>query len=438
MAPILPGPHPLRRAAGAVGTVALLALGAAPAAAAGPAPGLVLGKMPSVDGLKPGDGFPVQPTFTNTGGTALDKVWVTYTVTHGLSWTEVPSNCDSWEVPPFDEGLAAEVVSCEFDQAVDPGVVYAPEAPLAGKALPHAMEDNLSVLVSTYEAGPGDSGATPVHGTGPAVKLVRRPDDTPPAPGSAQQADWDRASVKVRTRNTADFQVTGGQLKGHVGDTVPLGVKFTNAGPAWVYGDMDTTPTRVMVKMPAGTSVTKTDGRCRSVGSGTYECGTGNFWVDENSTATYDFSVRIGKAGAKGSVTLAGPSRPFDPDKANDAADITVDAAGAGSTGGGTGDSGSTSSTGGSGTDSTGGSGSGSSAGSTTSGSTSGSTGGSSASGGSASSATGGTSGSSTTGGGLAATGSGSVLPLTAAAGAAVALGAGTVLMVRRRAARQR
>jgi hypothetical protein len=307
-------------------------------------------------------------------------------------------------------------VVCEFDQTVKPGVVYAPEKTQTIKVLDPALYDVLHVSVATYDLGGGDGYSEPVRGTAPAVKLVERPDETPAAPGSARNETGDIKTLKVNAQNTADFQVADAQVKGRVGDTVPLQVKFTNAGPGWVLRDAGTPATRVVIKMPAGVSVTKTDGYCHKTGTGTYECGTGNSWVYEGDGGTYDFRVKIGKSasGSKGSLALAGPSRPFDPVKKNDTAAILVDVAG-GSTGGG----GSTSTGGGSG------SGSGSASGSTGSESTGGSS-------------TTGAPGSSTTGGDLASTGSGAALPLTAAAVAAVAVGAGAVVVVRRRSTRQR
>ncbi|MGW1590314.1 hypothetical protein [Streptomyces sp. NPDC002386] len=422
MPPTLSGSRATLRTAGAVGAVALIALGAAPAGAADPEPSLVLGRIAPIDGLRPGSGFTVPTSFTNTGSAALGKVWMSYSVTRGLAHTEVPANCSRYEITDFDEEPSRSVVVCEFDQTVKPGVVYAPERPLTLKALDHALYDELRVTVDSTETGPGDGASEPVRGTGPALRLVERPDETPAAPGSARHSGWDGATVKVTAENTADFQVSGARLKGRAGDTVPLVVKFTNAGPGWVLREIGAGATRVRVKMPAGTSVTKTDGFCKSLGSGTYECGTAQAWINEGGGATYRFTLRIDKAvtGARGSVALAGQPRPFDTHKADDTADIVLDATGAGSPTGG----GSTSATGGSGTGTTGGS-----APAPASGSGSSGTGGT---------ATTGTSGSAATGGGLADTGAGSALPLAGAAAGAVVLGAGTVLAVRRRAARQR
>ncbi|MGW3498805.1 hypothetical protein [Streptomyces sp. NPDC001020] len=430
------GRRALRQTAGAVGVLALTALGAAPAHAADSGPNLVLSKIAPIDGVKPGSEFSVPTSFTNTGTAAVDKVWMGVNATRGLSLTEVPSNCTYGEYGPGadDELPGGSGMLCEFDQTVKPGVVYAPERTLTLKATDHALYDELSVTVWRDEPVSEVPPSEPVWGTGPALKLVERPDDTPAAPGSSPNYGSDGKSAVVTAKNTADFQVTGAQLKGKVGDTVPLVVKFTNAGPGWVYEVMGGPPTHVRVTVPAGTSVIKTPG-CKSLGSGTYDCSTRDAWVNEHDGETYEFKLKINKAvpGAKGSVALAG-DRPFDPIESNDTADILLDVEGDGATGGGgstpapegsatpTPEGSPTPTPEGSETASTGGSGS-------TSGSGDGTTGGSGSTG---------TSGSSSTGGDLANTGSGSTLPLTATAAGAVILGAGAVLVARRRAAPQR
>jgi hypothetical protein len=217
----------------------------------------------------------------------------------------------------------------------------------------------------------------------------------------------------VNAANTADFQVSGAQLKGRVGDTVDLRVTFTNAGPAWVLVEPGPpVPTRVLVKIPSGTTAVKAP-HCEKPAAGTYDCYVAQGWVEEGQVNTYSFKLKIDKAvaGAKGSVALSSESRPYDVNKANDKADILLDVEGSGSTAG-SGSAGGSDSTGGGGTTGT-----------------SGTTG--------SSSATGSSGSASTTGGDLAATGSGPVLPLAGTAAAVVAAGAGTVLLVRRRTARR-
>ncbi|TWV56642.1 hypothetical protein FRZ03_03720 [Streptomyces misionensis] len=431
-----PGPRALRQSAGAFGAVALIALGAAPAAAADdPTTGLVLGRIAPFEKVKPGSDLQLAPTFTNTGDAALDKVWMSYSVTRGLSQPDVPANCLRYEISAADEEPGRSEVVCEFDQPVRPGVVYAPERPLSLKALDRALYDRLRVTVDSADTGPGDNASAPVRGTAPAVKLAERPDETPARPGSAQHDGWDAADVAVTADNTADFQVTGAKLRGRVGDTVTLRVTFKNAGPAWVLRDAGQSATHVLVTLPEGTSMARPDGFCKNTGAESYACGTSESFVTEGGGETYTFKVRIDKAvpGARGYVELTEEPRPFDHEKKNDTAVVTLDVTGGGSgTGGGgtTGGTGSTTTTGGTGK---GAGGTATTGGSSTTGGTTGTTGTASTGG------TGGPSGgttSGTTGGSLANTGAGSALPLAGAAGAAVLAGAGVLVAVRRRGGR--
>ncbi|WP_440556243.1 hypothetical protein ACSP97_02925 [Streptomyces sp. SCPE 10] len=437
-----PGPRALRQSAGAFGAVALIALGAAPAAAADdPTTGLVLGRIAPFEKVKPGSDLQLAPTFTNTGDAALDKVWLSYSVTRGLSQPEVPANCLRYEIAAADEEPGRSEVVCEFDQPVRPGVVYAPERPLSLKALDRALYDRLRVTVDSADTGPGDNASAPVRGTAPAIKLAERPDQTPAQPGSGQHDGWDAADVTVTADNTADFQVTGAKLRGRVGDTVTLRVAYKNAGPAWVLRDLGRSATHVLVTLPEGTSMARADGHCKNTGAESYACGTDESWVTEGGGETYAFKVRIDKAvpGAKGYVELAEEPRPFDHVKKNDTALVTLDATGGGGTGGGsegggdaTGGTGSTTTTGGTGK----GAGGTATTGSSTTGGTTGTTGttGTASTGG-----TGGLSGGTTggsTGGSLANTGAGAALPLAGAAGAAVLAGAGVLVAVRRRGGR--
>ncbi|MEU6352436.1 hypothetical protein ABZ896_24450 [Streptomyces sp. NPDC047072] len=380
--------------------------------------GLLLGTIAPINGVRPGSTFEPPVTFENQGSQALEKVWLRYTVTQGLDYADVPSNCVRWDIGSYDELPARSQMTCEFDQAVKPGVVYAPEK-LTLKALDRALYDDLDVAVGSYDFGPDEGASRPVRGTAPVGKLVERPGSVPSGSSSAGDHDYVEARVRVNAVNTADFQVSGARLEGRVGDTVDLQVKFTNAGPAWVLVEPGPpVPTRVLIKLPLGTTAVKAP-HCEKPAAGTYSCFVAQGWVEEDDVNTYSFKLKIDKvvAGAKGSAALTADSRPYDVNKANDTADILLDVEGSGSAGG-------SGSTGGSGSAG----GSGSTGGSGTAGG-SGTTGGSSAAGSSGSA--------STTGGDLAATGSGPALPLAGAAAAAVAAGAGTVLLVRRRAARR-
>ncbi|MFK0156864.1 hypothetical protein ACIQVK_32985 [Streptomyces sp. NPDC090493] len=375
----------LGRAGGAIGALCLVALGAMPAASAAPvsaasaddpSAGVVLGRMASVDGVEPGGTVQVPVGFTNTGTEALRKVWLTYTLSHGLARpdrAEPPSNCTYSTIAVVDGESDRTEVICEFDRTVRPGVVHAP-----GRQLAFPVRDSASyevVAVKAEIAGhpyPGDNFTPEVPGTAPAVEPAERPDATPAPAGSAENSRWDVADVPVTAVNTADFRVTGARLRGGVGDTVPLTVSFTDAGPGWVQRRDRADAARIVVKMPSGTTVTRADPYCHSTGSGEYVCGVDFPWVEEGYERSYAFRLRIDKAvpGARGSVGLIGASRPFDTDAGNDEVGIRLDVTGTAKA----------------------------------------------------------------SGGGTANSGAGTALPLVGAAAATLALGAGAVLVVRRRA----
>ncbi|GGW16255.1 hypothetical protein GCM10018980_18090 [Streptomyces capoamus] len=398
-------------------------------------PDLVVGGLAPVSGLRPGDGFDVAAAVANKGTVTAEKVWVAYSVTRGLDFAEVPSNCQVQHVRPYDEMPERWTAVCAFDQAVKAGAVYTTDRPLRVTALGRALNDEVRLRVESNDPGADDNGSDPVPGTAPPVRLV---ETEARGERSARIVD-----VPVTTVNTADYQVTGAALAGSVGDTVRMKVKFTNAGPAWVWPREGDKAVHVVITPPTGTSVVKRGTFCRAE-DGAYVCGMRSLY--EGSGETYTFDLRIDKRvpGAKGSIALSTEARPFDPDKADDRADITLDVTGGGSSGsagGSVGSGGSDGTVGGS-TSGTGGSTAGSdgSTGTSTNGSTGTSTSGSG--GGSSSTVTGGTtsggttSGGTTSGGNLAETGS-STLPVAGVAAGAVVVGSGVLLVQRRRQVRR-
>ncbi|MGW0147288.1 hypothetical protein ACWDVU_16955 [Streptomyces sp. NPDC003333] len=379
-----------RAVAGALGAAGLIVLAAAPAAFGEEAePDLVLGGVEPVHGLRPGDTFDLPVTVANKGTVTAEKAWVSYSVTRGLDFVDVPSNCRVQHVRSYDEMPEYWTATCAYDQPVEPGAVLTPEKPLRVKALDRAYNDRLRLRIG-YGSAPSDdeNGEPSEQGTAPAVGLVEGP------AGGAGSAQYVR--VPVTTVNTADQQVTGTALSGKVGDTVTMKVAFANAGPAWLLEEDGVSGVQILIRLPAGTSVVKRDYYCHDKG-GTYHCPSHfGLNMEEDAHLAYTFKLRIDKriAGAKGSIALSPEHRSFDPDRSNDKADITLDVTGGGTTG------------------STGGS---------TGGSAGGTAGGSSSTGGAG-----------TTGGGeLADTGS-STLPLTSVAAAAVVAGAGTLAVARR------
>ncbi|MFE4453533.1 peptidase [Streptomyces sp. NPDC056796] len=420
----LPGRRLARGSVGVLAATVLTGIAVVPASAA--EPDLGIGPLAPITDVRPGSGVDVPFSLLNKGTDDVGKVWVTYSVTSGLTAADSYSNCRYSKEPAHDEAPARELAVCAVDQPLKPGVVYVPEHPLGLKALDRALYDNLSMTVEATEPGPSDGGGSdPVPGTGAPLKLVEKAPAT-----DADRADHgeDSASSDVTAVNTADFALTGAQLKGKAGDEVTATVTFANEGPAWVYREPGRSAATVDVRIPPGTSVVKAHDFCTPVTRTHYSCGTSQSWVDEERGEEYPFVLRIDKVveGATGKVSFDGTDRPFDRNAANDTADIVVNA-GSGTAGGSTDGS------------STGGS---SAAGSSATGGTA-ATGGSSGGSDAASAASSSTSGGSTDGGpgtrtvdgGLAATGSDSTLPVVGASAAALLAGGGIVYAVRRRTA---
>ncbi|MEU1272026.1 hypothetical protein [Streptomyces sp. NPDC005799] len=388
----MPMPPHSRRASrasfAALGAAGLIVLAGAPAAFADETgPALVVGGIRPIDGMKPGSTFDVPVTVANKGTTTAEKVWVTYAVTRGLDYAEVPSNCQTQHILPYDELQERWTAMCAFDQPVKPGVVYTTETPLRVKVLNRALKDELNLRVGEGDPLADENGSPPVRGTAPAVKLVEKQ--------SGGEGSAPYVAVPVTSVNTADFQVTGAALKGSVGETVTMKVEFINAGPAWVMTKQGERSVSVVITPPAGTSVVKRGIFCQAKGKA-YHCGMIQPALNEGGRQPYTFQLKIDKRvpHAKGSIALSTEPRPFDPDKANDKADITLDVTGGGPTG--------------------------------STGSSGGSAGGSSSTG---------DDGTTANGGSLAATGS-TALPITGLAATALVTGAGTLAIMHRRRTR--
>ncbi|OLO30774.1 peptidase [Streptomyces sp. MNU77] len=416
----------LRGGTAAVAAAALVALGAVPALAAEAEPDLGVGTIAPIKGVQAGSAFSTPLTFLNKGTDEVPVSYVTYAVSPGLKADETYRNCSYYTIPSHDEMPDSHVAACKLDQPLKPGVVYATAKPLSLKALDSALNDDLRVTIGVTEPDPdgGDTGAEdPVQGTGDPLTLVEK---NPATEADRKNHPESAASADVTAANTADFALTGAELKGEVGDKVTATVKFANKGPARVQGALDESVTTVDIRIPEGTSVVKPHDFCEVITKTHYRCGTSQSWVDVDGGESYPFVLRIDKAVGRtvGAISFSGQERPFDRNAANDTAQIVID------TGKGSDTSGSTGGTGGTGgSSSTGGSGS---TGSTSTTGGTGTTGGSADTGGST---TGGATPQTTGGGNLAATGSDSTAPLAGMAAAAVAAGGGIVWAVRRRSA---
>ncbi|WP_051900378.1 hypothetical protein [Streptomyces aureus] len=126
----------VRAAAASLGAAGLIALAGAPAAFGDENDGeLLVGGLEPVDGVKPGGTFDLPVVVTNKTTVPVDKMWITYSVTRGLGYADVPSNCRVQQVRSYDEMPERRVAVCGFDQGVEPGAVYTPEKPLRAKVL---------------------------------------------------------------------------------------------------------------------------------------------------------------------------------------------------------------------------------------------------------------------------------------------------------------
>ncbi|UPT44771.1 LAETG motif-containing sortase-dependent surface protein [Streptomyces sp. WAC00303] len=417
----------LRGGTAAVAAAALVALGAVPALAAEAEPDLGVGTIAPIKGVQAGSAFSTPVTFLNKGTEEVPAVWVTYAVSPGLKAEETYKNCSYYTISSYDEMPESNVAACRVEQPLKPGVLYGTAKPVSLKALDSAFRDNLRVGIGVNEPDTGDGGSTdPVQGTGDPLTLVEK---GPAGDADRKNHPESAASADVTAANTADFALTGAELKGEVGDKVTATVKFANKGPARVQGARDESVTTVDIRIPKGTSVVKAHGYCDAVTKTHYRCGTSQSWVDVDGGESYPFVLRIDKAVGRttGEVSFSGQERPFDRNAANDTAQIVIDTGKGSGTSGSTGSTSTTGGTGGS--SSTGGSGS---TGSTSTTGGTGATGGSADTGGST---TGGATPQTTGGGNLAATGSDSTAPLAGMAAAAVAAGGGIIWAVRRRSA---
>lgn len=184
--------------------------------------------------MKPGSVVEVPGTFANKGAEALDKIYLSYGFSDGLAFRgKLPSNC-------LLRGTGREIdagnVVCEFDQTVKAGGIYAPEKTLSLDVLGHALNEMVSVIVSTYDPSP-DGFFDTWPGTGPTAKLIELPSTTPVGDGDhpfqVGDAQWDSSELLVYAVNTADFQMA---VRGtdRVGKAGTMEATFTNAGPASV------------------------------------------------------------------------------------------------------------------------------------------------------------------------------------------------------------
>ncbi|WP_328722096.1 hypothetical protein OHT52_23130 [Streptomyces sp. NBC_00247] len=328
-----------------------------PAASAAQAAGTSLlrfAKPSPVTGVKPGDTVPLEIVVKNAGDGPAERVTLYIGGSTGTAFAEKYSNCVQEEIPAQDEGPAQVQATCDIEQVLEPGVVYAPEEPVALTLRPRALYDWYTLVVQAdspvFHTGSRD-------GVGKELRFVAQ--ETPPA--GAEYLDA-LPFTHITAESSADFSLTGAEATGEKGDTVKAAVTFANNGPAWVDNDTETPIGVFDVGVPPGTTVTRAPEFCSPVGpdgkeapaagATTYRCSTVNAYVEENTTLPLEFTLRIDKVvpDATGEVAFVpGENRsgtlPFDHEPGNNTAKIVVNPSEDGATDGGTGSTGSTGST---------------------------------------------------------------------------------------------
>jgi hypothetical protein len=302
------------------------------AKASGSGATLAFAPLAPVTGLKPGDSFSTTFAVKNTGDAPATNVMVSYGGTQGLDFAKKFSNCIYEHIPAQDEGPAQISATCDIEETLAPGAVYVPQTPLPFTTLSRALYEGVTVFAqpdsSTFPPGTQQG-----NGVDPVLRLVEQ------TPGTGAAYGTDSAHTDVTVDSTADFALTGAQLKGKAGDTVTANLTFANKGPGWVVNDVSQPIAAFEVKIPTGTTVTKVPNDCTADGTAAYRCTTPTIWAGEKTSIAYPFKMKIDKvvADTTGTVSFVkGDHRsgtlPFDHDAADNTAQIVLN--GSGTTGG--------------------------------------------------------------------------------------------------------
>lgn len=371
-------------------------------------------ELPRPGDLEAGDTYKAPVGLRNVGSMPSEGAVLRFHGSRGVSFPGSYGNCAYSEVTTGPLLRQGTDVICTFEDTIEAGTAYALAKPLRVRTADFALND---IFTYSFSAVPPSEAAglraakDYRQGSGPDLKLRKVP--------GANPADYTKyAELDLPTTNTYDLELTGASEAAEAGDTVTAEIGFRNNGPAWVSAlRSGGEPITFTVAVPEGATVTKAPEECGeteiSEGERGYRC-----WVStpllEDAELSFPFELRVDRVveGAKARVALPEWDNPFDSDHTNDSAWIVLNGADGsdGQTDGGTGQNG----------------------GGTPSPSAS-----ASASPSAGTGQQGGTSGGDTgddVQGGLASTGAGGTALIGGAALLALGLGAGVVVVLRRRA----
>jgi len=309
---------------------------------------LVAGPIQALS-AKPGGSFDVPLTVRNAGDNVADGVGLIAdrSVWALLSGTRY-RNCR------YDAG---RLVSCSFDQKLQPGTIYR-------GALPYRLRSDtlapvkLGATFTWRTSAQHDAYLTeeralgkPAGTTGSGPVLTLEPVATTAA---TRQADVDyrdsvsRVQISVTGRNGFDLVALGADVSGDAGDVVPVAVGMRNDGPAVLDPGQSTTTAKVRVTLPKGTEIVTVPARCHQVVAGDpewsepaepdafqYLCRAG-VRLDSGAAEKFRFGLRITEviAGATGQVQVAAACGACELDTSDNKALIVVNASGGGGGGG--------------------------------------------------------------------------------------------------------
>ena len=298
--------------------------------AAGPAP------TPSAP---PGGSFDLPLTLRNNGANVADGVGLSVDrPVVALQAATRFRNCR------YD---GVRLVSCSFDQQLQPGATYRATLPfklrsdtLAPAKLAVALTWRTSTEHDAYLAEERALGkAAGTAGDGPLLEL-----EAVTTAAAKRQADVDyrdntsRVSVSVTGRNGFDLVALGAEVSGEAGAVVPMTVGLRNDGPAALAADQPAMTAKVLVTTPKGTEATAVPARCRQVVKGDpewrepaepdalqYLCRPGDR-LEAGATESFRFGLRINTviAGATGLVRVTAACGACELDKPDNEALIVA------------------------------------------------------------------------------------------------------------------
>jgi hypothetical protein len=149
-------------------------------------------------------------------------------------------------------------------------------------------------------------------------------------------ADSQTVTIHVQGKQTADLAAVGARVTGAVGSTVPVKVGVRNLGPALVIGYPHVAAAGLMVTVPPGTTVVSAPVNCFQQRAG-YQCVTTAVPFNPRTTLSWEFQLRIDRAGELTGKVVASKDGK-EPNTANNTAKVIINpVAGAGGQGGGPG-----------------------------------------------------------------------------------------------------